>query len=196
MNAARDNYFGDLEKFSSQAFKDHQMKEVGPGHWYLSRKDGQYWTHIVCMGPGIVVWGDIDGVIYSGGPADPVSKVHWLANAHGRYLKEKATIGMSHVGVERFDVDIAIEDLEECLKEAKENEKTDDATALKEAIDNLRCGLLPDRVLSDLHDEISDSWEWLGDIGRVVDPRVFYTHAAVKRLSDLLESEERGSPRC
>jgi len=198
------------------AFKHHSMTEVGPGHWHLKNKKNpcHFWCDIVVMGNcGLAVWGDIAGCFFSyySGAKKPEELIHWIANADLNYYgRQKAHIGMN--GPELIDEyvdDVAIYDLHMHLKWTQDdfgNEWNDSDTygttvgskytlAIESAIESIEHGeditLVKNKLYDALKEVDSDTWEWLGSIGRVPSTRLIYCVSAVRRLGQLLKAKKK-----
>lgn len=188
------------------AFKNHKMKVIGLGHWRIwnPKSPCNLWVDIVVMGNcGLSVWGDIDGCIFSyySNPKSPEELVHWIGDDCSlNYVWEKANIGMSSSKLTTcYDDDVAIYDLNERLKQAKNEygEMWDDTSigdkyteAVESAINSISDVVSLESVKNSLYDTISeidqDCWEWLGSIGRIPSDRLIYAVSAVQRLSQIL----------
>lgn len=203
-----------------ECFETHTMKEVGPGHWHMRRKkDSCFWCDIAVLGGvGLVVWGDIQGLIFSyySCAKKPEELVHWMAKFDPYYYcRQKASIGMGgDEYVDEYEDDVAIYDLRQHLKEVKEGYTEEEwfgpvspenqftktiadiyTEAVNDAIGSINCGENLQEVIRDFADDIkeidSDAWEWLGSIGRVPSCRLIWCLAAIERLSQLLSEEEK-----
>lgn len=152
---------------------------------------------------------------YSNPRTNPEGGVHWIGRQGGvtGYVRQKASIGMGSTrnAVDKWDSDIAMIDLQEYyderVAEIKEeygdienNEDytkdelemeieeviSDDKTlnAYKDAMDRVDEG--PEIALQSVYYNITDGWEIAGSIGIVPDSNVFFTWAALEKLSQLL----------
>lgn len=210
-------------KRARREFKRHRMKVIGPGHWRIMRpKDSCFWTDIVVMGDcGLAVWGDIGGLFFSyySHPSRPEAVVYWMANADiGYYGRQKAHIGTGGAElVDEYVDDVAIFDLRDRLKQAKEeygegwNEErstlycgtttvgAEYTEAIEEAIQSVQYGTDVQEVQRALYDKIShveqDAYEWVFGIGKVPSSRLIYALSAVRRLGQLLRREDKKNER-
>jgi hypothetical protein len=190
-------------------FAEHQLREIGPGHWRISRPDdGHYWADIVVMrNCAIAVWGDIAGCIfaYCSGEKTPEGVVAWMANADVSYYgRQKAHIGMGGIGIEQYVDGVALYDLDRHLEDAAEGfgvswymqdvdkppigerytpiiEEAKEAILRGDPIEHAHA-----RLADELREFDQDCWEWVPSIGRVTSVRVIYALAAIARLWELL----------
>jgi hypothetical protein len=204
----RDEYNAQLATLARKALERHEIKEEGPGRWVLYRRnaDGtysaQYCAEIAALHWGtLLVHGDIETVVFTGGShRAPLDLVRWVG---GRgeptdycYLAQKAQRGMG-AGTDALDTEVARGDvLAEiaCVRDAgatgEQLEPYDDALrALDdgEHIEVVRHNLWRDG------DDVDT--EFLARLGRVIDPRVFYAHAACARLVALLDARAAAAQR-
>lgn len=201
---------------AKEAFSEHEMKVIGPGHWRVSRPDsGQHWADIVVMANvGLAVWGDIEGCFfaYCSGAKTPEQVVAWMANADVSYYgRQKAHIGMSGGElVDEYVDDVAHHDLHQALKQREDEydpedwaEPRSDGPSPKmvyedafgetgEAIDRGEPieGVLRELCDTLMREGVDDTpYEWVFSIGRVTSCRVIYALAAVARLHELLQAD-------
>jgi len=181
----------------------------GRGDWDEPgrRWSGCMWTEIICLAHGgILVDGDIEPVVFRFGPDHPESRVHWMGqrkNAWDHYFREKATIGMGGRGfgscLEKWDPEVAVCDVEEQI------EYLIDDTSVSElmprtvkTLDALRDDVLGELRFGECTQEefcrelyrVLDDCENVGRYGVVPSWRMFTAHAALARLSTLLEERE------
>jgi len=193
---------------AKEAFTKHAISQRSEGRWLLQRPHAKGWDHpkrrwdwmlaaeIICLGDGgsLYVGGDIDHVVFSYGPLDFLERVQWMgghANVD-HYVLQKASIGMSNIGVGAYDPKVA-------------------ETELREMIDEYTCDDEPDDIAEGLVDFLRDNdlseynscerlWEALCDgmrhtrfceeyraFGNILSWRVVYAHAALARLCHLLD---------
>jgi len=117
----------DMVTRATEAFAEHEMELLGPGHWRLQAPNHTcHWTEIVVMGgnAALSVWGDIDSCTfaYCSGAKSPEAVVAWMANADvGYYGHQKAVIGMGRDGgADEYKAEVAIHELHERLVNAEE----------------------------------------------------------------------------
>jgi len=188
-----------LGEQADEAFQDHQVQVIGPGHWLIRRPtDGPFWTHIVTMGSGLAVWGDIDACVFAYSSGEPEQLVAWMADASYSYGREKAQIGTG-CGVDHFEPSVAIYDLRQKLADAPEcygetwpEIEADYTDAIEEAISLTEAGepfvVMQANLVDNLERIDQDAWEWVLGIGMVPSPRVIYALAAVRCLHRLLQA--------
>lgn len=198
-----------LQAEARDNFKNHQLTEVGPGHWRIKRpNEGTYWADIVVMAKAAIsVWGDIDACVfaYYSGNEPYENVIAWMAGADaGYYGRQKAAIGMGNIGVDQYVDEVAVYDLRERLAQApseygeegweKHEEKFTEA--INNAIENvggMNIETVQTCLLEDLRGTDDDAWEWVGSIGRVTSVRVIYALAAIARLYELLQAKEKAA---
>lgn len=203
-------------------FAQHEMKEIGPGHWRLKKPGtGNLWCDIVVMGDvGLAVWGDIEGCFFSyySGAKDPKELVAWMGRADVSYYgRQKAHIGMnSGELVDEYVDEVALYDLAQALKQREEEYDEEgwvgpcpgvEAPSVKEVYEEafqeatgaIRRGEHMKNVLDELCHTLMQAgvedtpYEWVYSIGRVTSCRVIYALAAVARLHELLTAQDAAS---
>lgn len=203
----------EVQDAAKEAFSTHEKEDIGPGHWRIIRPDsGAHWADIVVMGDmGLAVWGDIDGCFFAyNGSKNPEEIVAWIANADVEYYgRQKACIGMgSSELVDEFIDEVALYDLDQCLKQLKEEHSLDDwncprqeqstvGETYEEAFEMARsliaCGedirFVQYELMEDVMNEDQDAHEWVFGIGKVTSSRVIFAMGAVARLHELLQAE-------
>lgn len=208
----------DLGELARMAFNKHQIAKESAGRWLL-RKPSEtafFWTEIICLaGNGLLVDGDIEPVIFRYGPADFEARVHWMGSrktAHDHYFVEKAAIGTR--GGSRqpmlfyWDPAIARRDLDDLQAEIVEEHGPREAmdigsrrgrrrahAAVYDAIEDAKLGLddaLEDQVLAEVM--APGYYDETPRIGTMEAPRLFYAHAALQRLSLLLDARRGPTP--
>ncbi len=155
----------------------------------------------------LYVGGDTKPVVFRQGPVHPEARVHWMGSrkdANDHYFVEKAVIGSGRDVVEVYHGDIAGDDLktlqDEIVQEAVVAEDSvslghnpDEEHVKKqiEAIEDVKervyamsqADLIVEMV------ELGYDHERVCDFGVVVSNRVYYAHAALARLSELLDQK-------
>lgn len=212
---AREKYLADRHEQVQREFSRHLIAEESDVRWLLRqprekgwddperRWSGFMWTEVVCLAHGgILVEGDIDPVVFRYGPANPIARIHWMGgckNAWDHYFREKACIGMGGKGfgtcLDEWIPEVAICDVEELIEDIRDERDICDLDA--ESIKKMDA--LRDDVIGELRSEDCTReqfcrtmydlgyWEGLGYYGRVPSHRMFTAHAALSRLSKLLE---------
>lgn len=191
-------YNEELAANAKKAFERHELRRNDPDHWVIQRKhkDGNGWdsafmASIVCAEPStLIVTGDIALVAFAYGPADPHARVRWMGRNKGidSYVHEKACIGTTDGGklLAVYDADAARAWIRDCIADVRAEDE-DDVGAAADRIAGYEEAL-------DLADEQHELLEHLygmgeyeiGHVGIVVKARLFYAHAALARLCDLL----------
>lgn len=201
-----------LTEEARRAFADHVIRKRSEGRWLLMRpdKDGTWspfhWTEVISLyGGSLYVGGDIQHVIfgYYSDDGRPESKVYWMGrrrSAADGYLQEKASIGSGRELTESWEEDVAREGVQDWLKEERE------ALGEYEAGDKWHARHMR-RIeqLEGLLDDFPSSKDLLAHALYEIDPerlcdcgvpgtvphfRLFYAHAALARLCDLLDAEK------
>lgn len=186
-----------------KAFAAHVVSRESEGRWLLQRRypDGGFeWTMaaevISLAGGALYVGGDIDYVIFSwfsdsGAHED---KVRWMGRCTDLeyYVRQKAAIGTGRDLVEMYDADEARRQLERDVDD-RENDDPGDSLA-RELRALLSDGLdFEDRdaLLHAIYEISSDfATDVCAHLGIVTHPRVYYAHAALARLCDLLDARQ------
>jgi hypothetical protein len=196
------NKDGAMKNDARAAFAKHVIAKESEGRWLLRKPyaDGRGfdWTMaaevISLAGGSLYVGGDIDFVIFSwySDSADHEAKVRWMGRCSDidYYVRQKAIIGTGRELVEQYDEDEARASLkwhyEDCVRVG------DDALAAKLA-ELLESGALEDRqaLLHELYRAQPDlAADVGGTLGMVPHPRVYYAHAALRRLCDILDERQ------
>lgn len=187
----REQYAQELREYTAQCYAEHILKNSTENTWEIRNPNGSsvFYAEIAALGPYLVVVGDTDTVVFRGSYTG-IKLVSWLASSDSYgYLCEKASIGMSGDDhVYEFDADAAREDLQE-LRETRAEDAGDDA--LDEEEEDLFKELLGGQYEhpQGLHQQLYDAGitDEPHRVGRVISPRIYYAHAAVKRLWALLK---------
>jgi len=189
----------DVHEQARQAFETHEISDRGEKRWTLSAKEG--FTHsveiIVGKAGTILVHGDYGTHVFAYGPDDnPLQTLKWMGRSQfGSYIVEKAQIGSGHNDlvyvddIDKFEYDIdelfenmgdwglaptELSDLKEEFERAKRYASNGELHEARNVV--ARAGF--------------DLWESAGSLGRKIAPRLYYAHAAIRRLCDLLDEEE------
>lgn len=202
---------------SREAFQLHVIRKRSEGRWLLQRRhddggwDSVYWAEIISLhGGGLFVGGDIDHVLfgyYSDKSGNHEAKVRWMGehNDIRYYVRQKAAIGTGHQLIDVYDKDAARQTLQEHLDEAiaeaeyfNFNDPDEDTLAGKLAIalDEYGWDAAPfedgkEALCAYLHRKLGSDWycDMGYNLGDVLAPRVYYAHAALRRLCELLDAE-------
>jgi hypothetical protein len=192
-----------LKHQAKEAFKNHKISKRSEGRWLLQRpyKDGEGWdcvfaTEVISLWRGqLYVGGDIDFVIfaYYSDTSDHEDKVRWMGECKdfGWYVMQKAEIGTGSKLVRVYDREEAEEFLKDQLKQVDEQGYNNPAT-VKEAFQDLI-----DRLPDDQHEFLDGLYKIdadlacdCGDSCMVAAPRVYFAHAVLARLCQLLDEEK------
>lgn len=197
-----------MRQMAQEAFERHCITQAQKyphgGRWIIQRpySDGKGfdWTmaaEIVVMAGGrIVVWGDIGPVMFAHhGPfKDPKQVIDWMGKCEdlGYYVHQKATIGCREV-VDVWEADVArFQLLEMITPEEIERQEWDEkfVAGVKEALE-WHIGDERNQFLSFIFEQLGyDDYESVCHVGVVLSPSVYYAHAALARLSHLLDLEK------
>lgn len=191
-------YEDDMIKRFSDTFSNHLVREeVGPGHWWLCKKnqDGKwditYGAEIVVIKHGgkVLVDGDIGPIVFAsyGRFEDPMEVVRWIGshNDVGSYVLEKAKIGMcgSESVISRVPA-IAATQIREYLDQ--EDTSKEEIDHLKEALHIVESDLdCVGEAAQYIAENVQDGWEIACRLGVVPSPSVFACHASLRRLATL-----------
>lgn len=197
-----------MKERSREAFRGHYISlsqgDSGGGRWLIQRpsknRSGWDWTMaadiVVMLGGRIVVWGDLHPVLFAHhGPfKDPVEVINWMGKCEdlGYYVHQKASIACHEI-VDVWERDVARFQLLEMIfpEEVKRQGRSEKfIEGIKEAIEwHLDSGR--ESFLNFVYSELGyDDYEAVCHVGMVISPRVYYAHAALARLSHLLDLEK------
>lgn len=203
----REEVFRAAKADAQAAYARHVVyqEDVAAGRWVLARtyEDGSfsstYMTEIIPLfGGRIFVGGDVDDCVFGYGDVKhtPLQRVRWIANASPDYLREKASIGMGgpeltyeqNDEVFADDLWVYYQQLYEDASECGEDYALDLRHALVAGLYDLATGRAETHdICRDLieADPSGDTYESVGDFGRVVARRVIVAQAACARLLEL-----------
>lgn len=211
--SAREAYHANLVRLATDAFALHAIRKREPGRWLLQRQHDGRWTgnysaEVIATWHGeLYVGGDVDFVLFRGygDSRDPEAILRWMghhADVRG-YVRSKACIGTGWQLTDAFDDAVAREDVADWLAQREPGPPDDDgdtdggcpegAAVLRRALELIDKGHPLDDVKAYLYDEGQES-EDVARLGLVVAPRVYYAHAAVRRLCALLDAERAAQP--
>jgi hypothetical protein len=189
-----------------EAFRKHVIRQRSEGRWLLQarRQDGGWdWTMaaevISLYGGCLFVGGDIDHVVfgYCSHTSNHERKLRWMGECTDidYYVAQKARIGM--VGtecVDVFDPNEAEDTVKDWLRETRKERDDWDPESTDELIVCL------EELVESMPDTEGEIWQELWrvdpdfaqDTGslKVVSARVYYAHAALARLCQLLDQEK------
>lgn len=195
--SARDRYYAQMTQYAKESFAAHEISEwLGSGRWLLKKKDksgvweGHMSAEIICThNRMILVEGDSPSCRFGYGPADYVSRIGWLGSLPevSSYVFEKACPG-DVPAPSRWDRNIAESEMLEVLEIPDHYDLgADEVGALRDSLD----GYMDegqDRWLSSIYYTVGSDFmtEVASTMGVVPEPRVFYAHASIARLWEIL----------
>lgn len=204
--AYRDKRAAGLSESAAEAFAKHRIVTQSTDRWRIAiphERGGwqsQYACELVVLwGGSILVHGDIDTVMWSRYSDDryPREVLRWMGR-HAKvdgYCVQKAVAGSGHSLIEVFDpiafeADLAeklADELEVCAEGSEDPDVSERVTALRDAIvDFTHYNSDPQTVRCDLQSAGFEG-EMLWPLGIVTGARVYFAHAALRRLCALLE---------
>jgi len=142
----------------------------------------------------LLVYGDIETVAFQYGPANLDARIRWLSLKEcSNYVLEKASIGMT--GRETllvWDEEEAVRNINDLANTYEEDGCSSFLViSLRDMASRLSSYETEDEVLRDLYD-LGVEAECLGTLGKVYSPRLYYAHAAICKLTSLLDSSLEG----
>lgn len=208
-----------IEAFKNHELVDNREDRWRIAKRYPDGKiDCVHAAEIVSLWGGrIYVGGDIDDCVFayyssSGKGETPreqhIAKLRWMG-CHtdvSYYVRQKASLGLTDGGklVDEFDVQTAENDLDYRLQQelervqenaATDEEREDDEKRVRSIFEHAKelvhddPHVLRTYLYNELHD--GDAWEWLAELGMIVSHRVIYAWAALRRLCELLDAQEK-----
>lgn len=209
-----------LKRDAERAFADHAIRRRSEGRWLIQKRyDDGAWnctfaTEVISLARGeLYVGGDIDFVIFGiyGDTADHEDKLRWMGrhSDFGYYVHQKACIGTGRTLIDVYDSDAAEAQLREWLAERTEqlgeDHDEEDDGPLDVAADELVATIndmirwMPDdpgEMLGRLHSVSPSFMDDRHELGMVIAPRLYFAHAALRRLCDLLDAERAEADAC
>lgn len=201
-----------LQQEGARAFERHEIRSRSDGRWLLQRryKDGNGWDCVFAAevislyGGELYVGGDIDFVVFAhySDSRSHEAKLRWMGehNDLGYYVRQKASIGTGVALVDVYDQDEARESVSEWLDDEKKAEADGFGSGYAKKLAAVlgQDGAWDRAPWDDRHELIHYLVDELGhdfmceryDVGMVLAPRVYYAHAALRRLCDLLDAEQ------
>lgn len=204
----------DYMKWSRESFAKHQIVKASEDRW-LVRQPGTsaFWFEVVSLAGGMMlVHGDIDAVLF--GRYYPskdateaqaaIEKIHWMASRtrpDDCYFLEKAKIGTGS-GSDGIlftkDEDVFREEIRDLIKQESEGEVDEDGEvdsrkrkrreALEDALHSVGSST-HEEVQRAIYDALEGDAESVPE-GRIVSCTMVHVHAALQRLSELLNAVE------
>jgi len=199
-----------LKAMYAASFAAHEIRERGEGWYLLQRREGEYWhsefwTKVVVGAqtsrPSLMtVFGDYEPTTFGNYSGPPSRIYHWMgrSNSLDYYVRQKASIGTDRDSAVSWDNGVALEGIADLIIQRREElidedeDPRNDATLaelweLTNSLDNQ--GEFDAARWALGHVEQEDLFE----VGVVTSNRVYIAHAALGRLCDLLDSEEKAS---
>lgn len=207
MESPREKYVRELDEQSTHEYRRHLIVKESDGRWLLMqpaesgwddpkrRWSNNMWTEVIALhGSGLYVGGDIDPVVFGGGPKHPEARVRWMGSRRSGadgYFIEKASIGMGgrDIAVMRWDREVAYQELLELEADVQVRVGTAAGCIVKEARDYLDDGGA-ESMFQTLHRINALDLEEYEHIGYVPAYRLFWAHGALARLATLLDARE------
>lgn len=174
-----------MERLAEGVARNLVLRHNSENAWFLVDPAARFrWYEVMATRGGrLLVDGDNPVVGFMGGPRDPMERVQWVAESHLDYLSDKARPVMGHASVDHCCEEVLMGDL--CaLREERELDEGA-SNAVRYAIGCLKDGWDPDQVVTELYGYIDA--ETQSCLGQVIAPKLYYAHAAVKRLYSLLK---------
>jgi hypothetical protein len=173
----------DCEWFAGRLNLVRSIEGDGHGRWIL--KGGYSWAEVVTLANGIYVGGDVETVVFQGGPGtkgNVRAPVWWMATTSYTYARQKATMG--DTAPDEFDEDCARGDI---IWYRKEDQLTkEQARALWDLL--ARGDVSQPELGAAIYEETHDG-ELCG-MGVVVSRRVYLATAILRRLEHLLKCQD------
>jgi len=171
--------------------------DIGPmiyGRYSNPRTNPEGGVHWMGRQKGVTGYVLQKASIGMGSKRDAVEK--WDSEIAYTDLQERIDERIAEINEEYGDIDNDedyehyTENEKEEIKKELEKKISDDKEleAYREAMDMVEDG--PEIALRPIYDNVYDGWELVGGIGTVPDPDVFFTWAALERLSQLLIERE------
>jgi hypothetical protein len=182
---------------AKRAFASHQIVERSDevGLWTIFRVDengrrrGDYWVTIVARHGQVTVLGDIHPITFAtySDSKDILGTLRWIGEHSDvdYYITQKASIGSGSARARCWDAQTARDEICDSLKNGDLSE--DLRSDLDDAKDLTGDGaaLFWERVSDEVHEAFESG------VGMVTAPTVYYAHAAVARLCELLKGEKK-----
>ena len=195
---------------SRAAFECHEIRNRSDGHWLLQRRredDGWTWSmagEVISLAGGeLYVGGDIDFVIFAhySDSREHERKVRWMGEHTdlGYYVRQKAAIGSGRQLVDVYDEGVAREEVQGWLDDEREAEAggfgSGQAAKLADVLDDAAWLGTPwddhRELVGHLYESLGNDFMYeRSDVGEVMAPRVYYAHAVLRRLCELLDAEK------
>jgi hypothetical protein len=206
---SKKQYCENLQSLATEAFAKHEIREMrDEGHRYALWKrhpkgawDSNMATEIIVIRGGLFVGGDSPDCIFRwfSDSQEPRDVIRWMGGhpTADSYVAGKARIGLGHEFTELVDAEVALYDIEYHLEhyEQDHDEPMKDSRRweVERAIASLKSSESAESVIREMYENGIDS-EWLAIIGRVPAARVFYAHAAVRKLWTLMAAVATSAP--
>ncbi len=193
-----------LTEQARRQFATHQISKRSAGRWLLQRRyndnTGWDWTMaaevISLVGGALFVGGDIFHVIFGwySDSADHGRKLRWMGKCDDieYYVHQKAVIGTGRELVDVYDENAARDYVDDWSKQERKDGNIKLADKLQRLLEPYG-GIDWENghgIVQELADELG--WDEMSErygIGQVMADRVYYAHAALRRLCEILDAE-------
>jgi hypothetical protein len=170
----------DCERFCSRLELRKSDERDGHGRWIL--KGPWTWAEVVTLSNGLYVGGDIETVVFHGGPEMTLrGRVYWMATTSYYYAAQKARAGDTG----GYEWDAACAAFAVCDHRRRGELEKGQARAIFDAIADGE-----HHFQAALYEEDDGSLSEMYGMGQVVPKRVFMATAVLRRLVWLFESQE------
>lgn len=206
---SKQQYCENLQSLAAQAFAKHEIREMrDDGHRYALYQrhakggwDSNMATEIIVIRGGLFVGGDSPDCIFRwfSDSSDPRQVIRWMGGhpTADDYVAGKASLGLGRELTHLVDAEVALYDLQYDLEHYEEDNgepmKDSRRWEIERAIASLQASEEVEAVIREMYENGIDS-EWLCIIGHVPSARVFYAHAAVRKLWTLMTDAVSDSP--
>jgi hypothetical protein len=119
------DYIADHVKLAETSLAEHQILYRDANKITVGKpKSSTYRCDILLSGAYLIMVGDCDTMVFAHYDGrDIEGAIKWMARADvSYYVKQKAAIGMGSIGHESFDLDVALWEAKENLRDAEEDE--------------------------------------------------------------------------
>ena len=206
-----------LHEQAKAEYAQHQIRKRSEGRWLLQKPHveggwrSEFFTEVISLAGGaLYVGGDIGHVIfayYGDKPANHEAKMRWMGehSDFGYYVHQKACIGTGSEAINTYEAEAGRQQLLDWrqdylqqLADEREAFGEDDDDEREPVLDTI-AGLLdwqpddPSVVMHTLYDECPNFMQDRYEFGTVIAPRLFFAHAALRRLCALLDTERQGA---
>jgi hypothetical protein len=205
----REDRFNEIVAGMERQIKDHRILAQDNKTILLGNPNGcfNFRCEIISSGGYLIVCGDNDIMCFGGGGKTTVQdKIVWIGRQFSSYVREKAHIGMTGVGCEEFDSDVAADEIRQYMTDPYEDERFKEAwkrikvraieafpndsqlnAPIEEVVKLEMCEVDQRELQEIIYDEMEDP-EHL-DVGVVPSRRLIAAWCLVKKANDLLQEK-------